>query len=434
MICNCILWQFNRFVPVYIFVAVLLVMPGPVVVSGSESLVLSVAISTALGQHPEIKALEWALKSEESRLTQAGLIPNPEVEMEVEDISSSGDESWMADATVSLLVTQPVELGGKRSKRQQGAELELKLAELELESLRLSVIHDVKTAFSDVLIAGEKMVLFQGFLETSRQLREAVSQRIQAGKVSPLEGLKTEVEFKLSEMDFENAKREYELTLRRLASAMGTSVVPAGPVTGDLDILAVLPPLERLEPLLATHPDQQKRQVEGDVRDLQYRSEKAAGWPDLSVGAGFHHDRASGDNAYSVRLGIPVALFDRNQGNIRAATFQIKRWHEEARAAEMAAQMALHENYQALSISHARALILKTRIIPSAREALEAARDGYNQGKFGYLEVLDAQRTWFEVNADYLDTLAETIQAEAGIEYLVNRPLSQINSISNERE
>lgn len=47
-------------------------------------------------------------------------------------------------------------------------------------------------------------------------------------------------------------------------------------------------------------------------------------------------------------------------------------------------------------------MALRTNVLPAAQRAFEAATEGYRQGKFGYLEVLDAQRTLFDTRGRYL--------------------------------
>ncbi len=86
---------------------------------------------------------------------------------------------------------------------------------------------------------------------------------------------------------------------------------------------------------------------------------------------------------------------------------------------------ALAESYQALSSAYVEALSLEEEALPAARQAFEAARIGYEAGKFGFLEVLDAQRTLFEVTQQYTDALADYHQARIEVERLTGAPLAE---------
>jgi cobalt-zinc-cadmium efflux system outer membrane protein len=66
--------------------------------------------------------------------------------------------------------------------------------------------------------------------------------------------------------------------------------------------------------------------------------------------------------------------------------------------------------------------------MPGAETAFEAAQIGYRQGKFDYLEVLDAQRTLFSSRTRYIQALAEYNRAVAEVERLIGTPLTEITS------
>ena len=74
----------------------------------------------------------------------------------------------------------------------------------------------------------------------------------------------------------------------------------------------------------------------------------------------------------------------------------------ERRAAEVLVTTALNTAYQNLAAAHIEATTLKTQVLPGAQSAFEAVSRGYRLGKFGFLDVLDAQRTLFGAKAQYL--------------------------------
>ena len=63
---------------------------------------------------------------------------------------------------------------------------------------------------------------------------------------------------------------------------------------------------------------------------------------------------------------------------------------------------------------------MRTSILPGAELAFQTAREGYTQGKFGYLDVLDAQRTWFEAQSQYVEVLSTYHQAFAEMNRLAS--------------
>ena len=71
------------------------------------------------------------------------------------------------------------------------------------------------------------------------------------------------------------------------------------------------------------------------------------------------------------------------------------------------------------------AVALRETVLSRASETLEKTRIGYEQGKFGYLDVLDAQRAFFEIRSGYLDALEQYHLATIEIEQLTGRPLRE---------
>ena len=75
-----------------------------------HTLTLDVAIDIALRSNPELSASGWELEATQAAVMQAGSLPNPSVEMMVEDTRSATRET-------TVQFSQPIELGGKRAAR-----------------------------------------------------------------------------------------------------------------------------------------------------------------------------------------------------------------------------------------------------------------------------------------------------------------------------
>jgi cobalt-zinc-cadmium efflux system outer membrane protein len=69
--------------------------------------------------------------------------------------------------------------------------------------------------------------------------------------------------------------------------------------------------------------------------------------------------------------------------------------------------------------------------LPNANSAFDAASQGYHQGKFEYLVVLDAQRTFFEVRVRYIRALADYHKARADVERLIGQDIGNTQSSEN---
>jgi cobalt-zinc-cadmium efflux system outer membrane protein len=94
--------------------------------------------------------------------------------------------------------------------------------------------------------------------------------------------------------------------------------------------------------------------------------------------------------------------------------------HLQARAWRVQIETSLAETYQMLASAVDQVTAMRTSILPGAELAFDMAREGYTQGKFAYLDVLDAQRTWFEAKVQYVEVLSSYHQALAELNRLAS--------------
>lgn len=80
--------------------------------------------------------------------------------------------------------------------------------------------------------------------------------------------------------------------------------------------------------------------------------------------------------------------------------------------------------YRDLAVAHDEAAALADGVLPGARSTFAAVEEGYRLGRFGYLEVLDAQRTLVSAETQRLRALAAVHKAVAQVERLIGIPLT----------
>jgi cobalt-zinc-cadmium efflux system outer membrane protein len=76
--------------------------------------------------------------------------------------------------------------------------------------------------------------------------------------------------------------------------------------------------------------------------------------------------------------------------------------------------------------------VLQREVLPGAKSAYDAATVGFGYGKFNFLEVLDAQRTYFAAQSQYLKALAEAHRAAADIDRVLGDASSNADKPANQ--
>jgi len=403
--------------------------------SPADELSLRQALALALLQNPELAAFSWEVRAREAAALQAGLLPNPELGIEMENFAGGGEFSGTRCAETTVTLSQLVELGGKRAKRRAAASLEAELAGWDFETKRLDVLTATTKAFVGVLAAQERLTQADELAGLAESFYRTVSERVEAGKVSPVEQTRAQVPLAGARVAQDRARLALEAVRKELATLWGESTASFERAVGSLEQIGPVPPQERLTSLLDQNPGVARWKTEEQQRNAQLALERANAIPDLTLFAGGRNLQETGDNAFVAGISIPLPLFNRNQGGIAAARAARSKAREEVRASYSQAVASLAASYRDLSTAFSEARTLQEQILPAAEQSFEAADLGYREGKFGFLEVLDAQRTLFEVRGQYIEALAAYHQAKAELERLIGAPLEAdiVNNVTGEK-
>jgi len=396
-----------------------------VVTNTPAVLQLTDALVLALQGNPELAAFSYAVRAAEARVLQAGLLPNPELELSVDEYGRDGAGFDSSETAVTL--GQGFELGGKRRWRKRMAEAEGELVGWDYETKRLDVFAETAQRFTAVLAAQGRFDLARSGVELAEQVHQAVSQRVAAGKEPPLQVSKSEAELELARLDATAAENAMAIARQKLAAMWGVQQADFTIVSGTLsEVMQAIPSLGTLQPHLAENPDLARWETELRLGQAVLSSEKAARIPDLQGAVGVVQFEADGTSALGFSVGLPLPLFDRNQGNIAAATHGLAKAEAERSAIAINLVAELAEAHALLIGAHQRVTALRDKVVPAMEAAFRAAHEGYQQGKFGFLDMLDAQRGLLEARAALLDAQSGYQDALIDIQRLTGTPLNTI--------
>jgi len=388
------------------------------------------ALSLSLIQSPDLASFTWEVRAAEARALQASLPPNPEAGVELENIGGSGAISGFDGAETTVSLSQVFLLGGKLGKRTKVAALERDLTSWDYEVKRIEVLVDTTQRFVDVLAAQRRVTLANEASSLAAQVHDAVSKRVDAGSASPTEKIRTGVLVSTSRIDLQRAERALQASRHRLAGTWGSATPTFESTTGLLEEVSQIPTAQALTRLVSRNPQIARWAVEISHRQAAIDLAKSRGVPNVEVGAGWRHFNETDDTAFVAEVSLPLPIFDRNQGGVLEARYNLAKAEQERRAAEVRVKTTLAAAYQELAAARGEAVALKGEVLPAARRGFDAVDKAYRQGKVGYLEVLDSQRTLIDVQFQYLDALAAYHRGMAEIEGLVGQPLSEVTNNS----
>jgi cobalt-zinc-cadmium efflux system outer membrane protein len=405
---------------------------APGVENPTGAVALKDAVSLALLYSPELAAFQWETRAREARIVQAGRPPNPVVGVLLEDLGAGGktidpSSGGLVQPQTTIQLSQLIELGGKRTAREQFATLTRDLALWDYEAARINTLTEVTRAFIDVLAAQQLVDLSTQTMKLVEETQQTVGARVTAGVVSPIEQTRAEVALASARIDSDRATRLLDAARRRLAAFWGAEP-RFDRAAGDLAERPPLPPFADLQARLSNNPVLARWATEISQRQAAFAVERSKGTPDLTITAGYRRFTDIDSNALIVGASIPLPMFDKNKGAIEDAQMRVNKAYEEQRAAQVTVSAALAESYRALAAADQELTVLRSSVLPGSRQTFEAVSEGYRLGRFGYLEVLDAQRTLIAAGGQSLRALSEYHKAAADVERLTGAPLNGMSS------
>lgn len=380
--------------------------------ASTKSISLREALERALTHNPELAAARHEVEATEGARQQSSVLPNPTVGLEVED-------TRRATRNTTLTLSQPIELGGKRAARIAVADRSRDVAEAQLAAQTAIVRSAVTTAYFDALVAQERVRLAESSLALAEGASSAASKRVIAGKISPVEETRARVAESGVRLELLQARSDLRSAIHALRAATGASAGTFDAVSGAaLDIPPSLSEAE-LARRLPEAPAIRQAKRDSERFAALAEVERARGTPDVTVSLGAKRDAEAGRNMAVVGISVPIPVFDGNRGAQVEALRRFDKAVADARAVSIRVETETLQAHERMLTARAEVDSLQRDVMPGAQGAYDAAVKGFDLGKFGFIDVLDAQRTLLTAKGQYLRALAETHRSRIELDRLL---------------
>lgn len=370
----------------------------------SQGLTLAEAEQRALVRNPILSATAAAAEAAQGDAQQAGLLPNPELSYSRENLGN--DKLTGLDGPASTWqLSQRLAKG--RGAHRESAQAEADAARWRTSHERTLVLSEVRSRWVEVMAAQQRVAFAEELGQVVRSTREAVAVQVKAGKVSPVELIRVEVAAATLQRREQQARLSLVAARQQLASVQGLGTPDFGVLPNELLPIRPLPSADAFAQALSRNPALQEAEAQTQAREAGVRAARAGRLPSVTVSVGQTQFEEAGESAWQVGVGLSLPLFDRNQGGTRAAEARLReaRARQEATAQQLQAELeALYPQVQTLE---QQLTAFEQSVLPASNEAFQAVNKGYRFGKFGLLDVLDAQRALIDTRFDYLDTLTD---------------------------
>ncbi|MBN9597183.1 MAG: TolC family protein [Afipia sp.] len=402
----------------------LLVSPWLSGVSYSQTLSLQTALQRALAANPRLTAAERDVGIASGQRIQAGALINPEVSFELDNSLGSGAYRGTRSAESTLQISQLFELFGKREARIAVGQAGVDTAEIQRKAIRLEVLSETAVAYLSVLGAQRRIQILDEQVGQIDRITPLLQRRVEAGASSQAETGRAEVASSLVKADRERVRSLLASARRELAVLMGDTTAKFSSVSGRLDATGRPPSFGAVVAAIDANPQLVRWTAVYAQRNAELLQARLRPYPDLRVGAGWRHYNETADNAVRLSISAAIPVFDQNQGNILSAQESLAKARAEREANRNALIVIAGRAYDSLQGALRELAILRETAIPKSRQAADAILEGYGQGRFSLLEVLDAQSSVAQARLREQEAQQNFHIAVATIEGLVGNPFA----------
>lgn len=384
-------------------------------------LTLDAAVALALDFSPDLADASWQVSAAEGREIQAGKAPNTQLDFR---FSRLGERGGVEDVQRRrLFLRQPIELGGKRRRRVDLAQIDGRLADWSHRSRQAEITTEVAVRFAEVQGAQRSVELYDELVVYIEKLHAAAGRMVETGSLRRMELQLIVQRLGLARIDLRRAEADLAANRFELAATWGSSAPAFDAVVGDLETAGPLPSIDVVLEMAKNSPVNDLWETQLARSEAELSLARSGAVPDLEVGLGVAWQEETDRNDYFLDFEIDLPFFDRNQGDIRAARSEVSRTQARRDAAQATLARRVANLYYRLSETEAQSSILGSEVIPAARTTVEGFRLGFEGQADGLVDLLDSRRDLAETEVDRAQTLVDYRQTLAELEYLVGEHL-----------
>jgi cobalt-zinc-cadmium efflux system outer membrane protein len=396
---------------------------------------------TALAQNKSLQAAREQLRQAEARLTQAGLHPNPTL-----DLARSTDVMFEneGDSALAVTLSQPFEIGGKRTSRIRVAEAEVDLAKAEIADAERQLLGQLRTAYLRAAETSARLNLLERTRGLNQQMAQVMNVRLASGDASQLESHLLQAEN--NRVEAQRLQAESQLTDEMFAIRKFAGILPT-------EQLSLRPPdvstssiprseAELFELALRSRPDLQAARLREALADAGIALARSQAVPNITGSVRYAREptltrfrtatlpRAfEQESVLEFGISIPLPFSNREQGHIREAASKIKQAQAEREALENSVRVevaAAARRYQ----SALRSLeLIRTGVVSETEAGFSITQLAYRLGNARLVDVIFQQRSLIEAQIAELSAQMEIGAAQAALELAIG--LSDVSSVKN---
>lgn len=396
--------------------SLLLLVPFAALAQSPQNLSLAATENLWHEHSRELQLARTAVSAGEADLAIAGQIPNPQVSLNISQISpwsGYGDGPWKDKKMDNVLrLEQLIERGNKRELRVKGADAMLDASRRDLDETGRQSLLTLRQTYYDLRLAQEKQRLTGEATATYDKALESGRLRLKAGDISQIEFARLQIDKSRADNDARQAQAELEQAQVALAYLIGEERTASQLLASDdwpaLDSV----PLKRSD--LEQRPDVEAARLRVTAAEATRDLARAQKTRDVTVGVQYEHNMQSPPtNSYGFGVSVPLFIWHEYEGEIAKAESDLAAARL-AHARTLAQAIgSVDQASSALRSTEERGRRLENGLLADAERVARAAELAYVKGGMSLMDLLDARRTLRQTQLETATARADHAKALA---------------------
>lgn len=377
---------------------------------------LDQAIDLALAHNHALKAARTQINQDQALEITAGLRPNPTLLGDAQFIPIFQPNNFSEDylnqgQQFDLGLGYLFERGRKRQRRLQAAQDQTAMTRSQISDAERTLALSVGQQFVSVLLAESTLQFAEQDLKSFQQTVDIGQAQLKAGSISEGDYLKISIQLLQFQTDVSSARLARVQALVSLRELLGYDAVPANfDVIGDLAYQPLKAGVEDLQAkALSLRPDLRAAQLGVTAAQSQIALAKANGKQDVSGTADYTH--VGGVSSASLFFSIPLAVFNRNQGEIARTGFALTQAQETQQVASETVMGDVSNAYEGVKSNDEVVQMYVSGYLQQAQDSRDISEYAYRRGAASLLDFLDAERSYRATQLAYRQALASYMTA-----------------------
>lgn len=392
--------------------------------TNNATLTLEHAVEKTLQHNPQLYQFDFIRQRLQQDQQTAQLKPAYELGLDLENIAGTGDLSGLDHGEITVALSSVIELGGKKTTRQNVAQSQLNKFELDRQVKTLDLLGDLTSNFILVLSVQHELMLAREAERLSEALLNTVRKRAQSGAASDAEVMRAKAMLTLLNIQKANLIRKLERQKMSLARFWGDTNFEFSSVQGDLYAFGKSESFASLFEKLQQSPAIAVFASELRLKEAEVQLAQSQNRADLSWQFGVRRFEESGDAAFSVGLSMPLANKNRNKSTVQAAFIErnMVEFQRSDRLLLLRDQLFSAYSQRQQFVEGYQAL--QHEVIPDLEKALDITHEAYNRGSLKYQDWINAQQELLNAKQQLIEMATAALLNQALIERLTAEPLT----------